>query len=752
MVAYFINSQSLAALTVSTSKLTITEACLKKPIADTSTVTFNALLLFWHVGLIAVCGGVACGRQVEVEGDGDENVPLYYDIIDNFRIQFGREEFCLITGLRFGDLDLADYNDREMPTGVSVILDLESFRVTANQLYYHHNLYPIVAVMGRKKGKFRGKHVYDFFQGNMPAKRLTPDETEARAKWWISSRAYFDGGIGQSERLPRHLNRQNMYEVPSELYRHFEEQKREIEEQKKVVEEIRRNEAERKSTYDKMVKFLERINVEPVREANTGPIFVNQHFGISDLSEPRSMQEVVPSSSQDASKHSSFFNIGTTIKLANPNASRNLVHQIGIARCRHSRPLLIGNLLSPRILNILNRRKREQRPSYYKQSPYMEQPPTTILPKQRGGDDVVFLGWHDSLHMNAWVELLIRYRTNNDPWTVAYTNTISVHPENQRFMIETDQHTIGTLDGSTRPYPAWSAVNWVFLPIHVAGNHWVTGVIDLPNSHFYVFDSLPNEGTMNLLRKQIQRWTPVVNSILQGRGCFNETRGPYNFQFSYNNGFWEYKVPSPNQLLDCGVPSQVSDEAVHKELGDMMERDAATASSLEAKQDSDTILGDVNAQTRFEITSKQSIDLPLLRGYTLGSGKEQLKLVLPVFVYAVKHMLMLPGQVSADEVNLIIYTSCIEQFWATAKVQTVNGVRQLQALVDKKRVIVTESSIRKDLYLDDAEGTDCLPTATIFEELARIGYEKPSQKLTFYKAFFSPGASSREYHTMGKDS
>ncbi|GKA48521.1 hypothetical protein Tco_0741479, partial [Tanacetum coccineum] len=75
---------------------------------------------------------------------------------------------------------------------------------------------------------------------------------------------------------------------------------------------------------------------------------------------------------------------------------------------------------------------------------------------------------------------------------------------------------------------------------------------------------------------------------------------------------------------------------------------------------------------------------------------------------------------------------------ATAKVQTVNGVRQLQALVDKKRVIITESSIRRDIYLDDAEGTDCLPTATIFEELAHMGYEKPSQKLTFYKAFFSP--------------
>ncbi|GJS18537.1 hypothetical protein Tco_0413009 [Tanacetum coccineum] len=35
--------------------------------------------------------------------------------------------------------------------------------------------------------------------------------------------------------------------------------------------------------------------------------------------------------------------------------------------------------------------------------------------------------------------------------------------------------------------------------------------------------------------------------------------------------------------------------------------------------------------------------------------------------------------------------------------------------------ILTESSIRRDLHLDDAEGTDCLPTATIFEELARMG-------------------------------
>nr|GEV60411.1 hypothetical protein [Tanacetum cinerariifolium] len=67
----------------------------------------------------------------------------------------------------------------------------------------------------------------------------------------------------------------------------------------------------------------------------------------------------------------------------------------------------------------------------------------------------------------------------------------------------------------------------------------------------------------------------------------------------------------------------------------------------------------------------------------------------------------------------------------------VNDVTRLQALVDKKKVVVTEATIREVLRLDDAEGIDCLPNEEIFIELARMGYEKPSTKLTFYKAFFS---------------
>ncbi|GJV22557.1 putative ribonuclease H-like domain-containing protein [Tanacetum coccineum] len=89
-------------------------------------------------------------------------------------------------------------------------------------------------------------------------------------------------------------------------------------------------------------------------------------------------------------------------------------------------------------------------------------------------------------------------------------------------------------------------------------------------------------------------------------------------------------------------------------------------------------------------------------------------------------------------VNPTIYISCIEQFWSTGVVKTINGKVQLHALVDGNKIIISEASVRRDLKLADEEGIDCLPNSTIFEQLALMGYEKISQKLTFYKPFFSP--------------
>nr|GFB07602.1 hypothetical protein [Tanacetum cinerariifolium] len=52
--------------------------------------------------------------------------------------------------------------------------------------------------------------------------------------------------------------------------------------------------------------------------------------------------------------------------------------------------------------------------------------------------------------------------------------------------------------------------------------------------------------------------------------------------------------------------------------------------------------------------------------------------------------------------NPNIYVSCIKQFWTTITVKRVNDITRLQALVDKKKVVVTEAMIREALRLDDA--------------------------------------------------
>ncbi|GJU24521.1 hypothetical protein Tco_1163142, partial [Tanacetum coccineum] len=76
-------------------------------------------------------------------------------------------------------------------------------------------------------------------------------------------------------------------------------------------------------------------------------------------------------------------------------------------------------------------------------------------------------------------------------------------------------------------------------------------------------------------------------------------------------------------------------------------------------------------------------------------------------------------------------------------VKTINGEVQLHALVDGKKIIITEASVRRDLQLADEEGVECLPNSTIFEQLALMGYEKYlSPKTTDWNEFSSTMASA----------
>ncbi|GKD77176.1 hypothetical protein Tco_1339797 [Tanacetum coccineum] len=58
-----------------------------------------------------------------------------------------------------------------------------------------------------------------------------------------------------------------------------------------------------------------------------------------------------------------------------------------------------------------------------------------------------------------------------------------------------------------------------------------------------------------------------------------------------------------------------------------------------------------------------------------------------------------------------IYVSLIEQFWQTASVSTLeNGDMEITFTIDGKFKVVSETSIRRHLKLEDSDGISTLPT------------------------------------------
>nr|GEV44405.1 putative ribonuclease H-like domain-containing protein [Tanacetum cinerariifolium] len=96
-------------------------------------------------------------------------------------------------------------------------------------------------------------------------------------------------------------------------------------------------------------------------------------------------------------------------------------------------------------------------------------------------------------------------------------------------------------------------------------------------------------------------------------------------------------------------------------------------------------------------------------------------------------------------INPHIYVSCIKEFWNTVIVKQTNDITRLQALVNKKKVVIMEATIRDALCLGDAKGVDCLPNEEIFAELARMGYEKHQQSLHYIRPS-SLASGSRKFN------
>nr|GFB10687.1 hypothetical protein [Tanacetum cinerariifolium] len=205
------------------------------------------------------------------------------------------------------------------------------------------------------------------------------------------------------------------------MYRDFEEHRRGYQQMKEKNADM----------YEKLTRFME--DMRRVPEAHTTPIIADQHFGVSDMSGFQSYQGA-PSAFNMLANNSSFFNMPTPSNLPTPNQS---------------------NWLSPSNWQTPNQS--------YLGTPNSQ----TFIPSQPGTSN-----WQNHMpshrqdarildpHMDSWVPILIRERTENSNWTLAKSGTICLHPENNRFMILTDPHNIGTLNGSVRLFPSWNDVTW----------------------------------------------------------------------------------------------------------------------------------------------------------------------------------------------------------------------------------------------------------------------------------------------------
>ncbi|GJS70783.1 hypothetical protein Tco_0703624 [Tanacetum coccineum] len=86
----------------------------------------------------------------------------------------------------------------------------------------------------------------------------------------------------------------------------------------------------------------------------------------------------------------------------------------------------------------------------------------------------------------------------------------------------------------------------------------------------------------------------------------------------------------------------------------------------------------------------------------------------------------------------VVFDSLVKQFWATATVRpNAAGSHDLVAAIDGREVVVTETLIRAQLQLDDANGIFDMQIDDIFAGMGAIGYP-PGRTLTFLKHHLSP--------------
>nr|GEU54292.1 retrovirus-related Pol polyprotein from transposon TNT 1-94 [Tanacetum cinerariifolium] len=106
-------------------------------------------------------------------------------------------------------------------------------------------------------------------------------------------------------------------------------------------------------------------------------------------------------------------------------------------------------------------------------------------------------------------------------------------------------------------------------------------------------------------------------------------------------------------------------------------------------------------------------------------------------------------QVNPKVSHLHAVKRIFRHIWSNVMAKTINEESQIHARVDGKEIIVTESSVRRDLQLADEEGVDFLPNSTVFENLELMGLVRYATTASSLEANLDSGCGPRYHKAMG---
>ncbi|GKB39489.1 phospholipase-like protein [Tanacetum coccineum] len=376
-------------------------------------------------------------RQIESLKDDTEAVPFTYTI-NGHEIQFGREEFCLITGLGFGVEFSDDYLHGPLDfrrrvweshvDGSNIIGEMLINKIHSEEFYSLRDedgvAVCLLAVLhmvllgqepknnvpnwwlrllkdanvkrwkrfyASRRDPLRRPAKYTFsgftwaFKGAEPIGRLRADAFEAKAEWWVSSRALFDGRICEPPQIPP-VVRNDIYQRVAEQGRSIKELQQQNVDQYKILNSMNKN-------------FEHGLNASCMPGLMKAPFEVREHFGLNDLS-----------GFQIIEASGSFFK-GAQMTPTYPHTPHigMPMAQPGFASCSsryppsHPNTPYVGTPLALQgfapfssnyqagpshncdvfRVDAMQRAKRDTRPSKYFLSPYRPLPETTIAPTKR---------------------------------------------------------------------------------------------------------------------------------------------------------------------------------------------------------------------------------------------------------------------------------------------------------------------------------------------------------------------------------